>query len=82
MIQSDLDKFKNFDKKRSFFEFSNHTLESTRQLSRERLIDVQTEYYSMMLKKEMELLFAIMPPTDRGETVTYKSRKRGADNSL
>ena len=53
------DKFKNFDRKQSFLEFGNHTLESSRQLPRECLIDLQTEYYNMMLKKETELLFAI-----------------------
>ena len=36
----DWDKFKNFDRKRSFLEFSNHTLESDWQLPRERLIDL------------------------------------------
>ena len=36
----------------------------------------------MMLKKETELLFAVTPPADRDETVTYESRKRRADNSL
>ena len=33
----DWDKFKTFDKKQSFLEFSNHTLESVRQLPRGRL---------------------------------------------
>ena len=35
-----------------------------------------------MLEKEMELLFAITSPANRDETVTYESRKTGADNSL
>ena len=78
----DWDKFKNFDRKQSFLEFSNHTLESARQLPRERLIDLQTEYYSMKERKKTELLFPITPPGDRNETVTCESRKRGADNSL
>ena len=78
----DWDKFKNFDRKQSFLEFLNHTLKSARLLPRERLIDLQIDYCNMMLKKEMEFLFAIMPLANRDETITYKSRKRGADNSL
>ena len=33
----DWDKFKTFDKKQSFLEFSNHTFESVKQLPRGRL---------------------------------------------
>ena len=36
----DWDKFKNFDRKQSLLEFSNHFLESARQLPRERFIDL------------------------------------------
>ena len=35
----------------------------------------------MMLGKKTELLFGLTP-RDRDETVTYESRKRGANNSF
>ena len=70
-----------FDRKNSFPQFTNKTLESVKQLPRERLVSLQTDYYNMMLNKETKLLFGLTP-RDRDETVTYESRKRGADNSL
>ena len=34
------DRFKNFDRKKSFLKFTNHTLESVKQLPRERFISL------------------------------------------
>ena len=75
------DKFKEFDRKKSFLEYTNQSLETLKQLPKERLFELQKAYYKMMLEKETEFLFNYSP---RGwdETVTYESWKRGADNSF
>ena len=58
----DWDKFKTFDEKQSFLEFSNHILESVKQLPRGRLMDLQVHYYNIMLRQDTELLFSFSPP--------------------
>ena len=51
------DKFKEFGRKESFVEYTNQSLETLKQLPKERLFELQKAYYKMMLEKETEFLF-------------------------
>ena len=75
------EKFKEFDRKKSFLEYRNQSLETLKQLPKELLFDLQKAYSKMMLEKKTEFLFNYSPD-DRNETLTYKSWKRGVDNSF
>ena len=75
------DKFKEFDRKNSFLQYTNQSFETLKQLPKERLFDLQNAYYKMMLEKEAEFL-SNYSSYDRDETVTYESRKRSMDNSF
>ena len=75
------EKFKEFDRKKSFLEYKRQSLETLKQLLKKRLFEVQYGYYKMMLEKETDSLFNYSP-RDRDESVTYESRKRGAGNSF
>ena len=66
------DKFKESDRKKSFLEYTNQSLETLKQLPKERLFELQKSYYKMMLEKETEFLFNYSP-RGRDETVTYES---------
>ena len=50
------------------------------------MAELQVEYYNCMLKKDEEELFfdssSFFSRGNRDEIITYKSRKRSADNSL
>ena len=70
------DKFKEFDRKESFVEYTNQSLETLKQLPKERLFELQKAYYKVMLEKETEFLFNYSP-RDRDETVTYGRLKKG-----
>ena len=75
------DKFKGFDRKKCFLEYTNQSLETLKQLPKERLFELQKAYYKMKLEKVTEFLFNYSP-RDRNETVTYESQKRHVDNSF
>ena len=75
-------KFKAFNKKYSVSEFLNLSVSTLLSLEPNRLEEIQTSYYNMMLDKEtMEFPFYVSSPS-RDEYVTVESRKRGPDNSL
>ena len=83
----DWDKFRLLNGKENFLRYVNHTTDSIKQLPSACLAELQEDYYKRMLKKETERLFDGPPAPsfsriNRDEIVTYKSRKRGADNSL
>ena len=42
--------FKKFDKEESFLEYSNHTIETIRQLPKIKLMDLQVRYYNDMIE--------------------------------
>ena len=77
----DWDKYRDFNKKHSFLEYSNCSIQVLKKLSHERLMDLQTRYYNQMLEKESRDFFCF-PPAELDEVVTVESRKRGTDNSL
>ena len=77
----DRDKYRDFNKKHSFLEYSNCSVQVLKKLPRERLMDLQTRYYNKMLEKESRDFFCF-PPARRDGVVTVESRKRGTDNSL
>ena len=72
--------YRKFDREESFLEYSNHTIETIRQLLKIRLMDLQVRYYNDMIKNQNNFLVA--PNKNRDEILTIESRKRGPDNSL
>ena len=78
---TDRDKYRDFNKKHSFLEYSKCSIQVLKKLPGERLMDLQTRYYNKTLEKESRDFFCF-PPAGRDEVMTVESRKRGADNSL
>ena len=57
----DWDKYRDFNKKHSFLEYSNCSIQVLKKLPRERLMDLQTRYYNEMLEKESRDFFCFPP---------------------
>lgn len=78
----DWDKYREFNKRNSFVEFTKCSLQSLRQLPKDRLMDLQADYHNKMLEKEARASISVAPSDNRNEVVTIGSRKRNADNSF
>ena len=78
----DWDKYREFNKRNSFVEFTKCSLQSLRKLPKDRLMDLQADYYNEMLEKEARDSIFVAPSHNRNEVVTIGSRKRNADNSF
>ena len=72
---TDWDKYVQFTKKNSFLDFANCSTQSTRQIPRERLMNLQTTYYNKMLEKENSVFVDSIH--GRNEILTLENWKGG-----
>ena len=81
-------KFKEFDQKETFVQYTGLSEDTLRALPSDHLKPLQYSYYTQMLAKELpppqqqQELFFDGPSKQRGDQyVAYESRKRASDNS-
>ena len=72
--------FKKFDWEESSVEYSNHTIDTMRQLPKITLMDLQVRYYNDMIEKPNNFLF--VPNKNKDKVLTIESKKIVPDNSL
>ena len=75
-------KFKEFNKEYSLSEYTGLSNQTLRSLEPERLSQYQTDYYNMMIAKEAKESLFDVGSGNRGNSITFESRKRGADNKF
>ena len=70
----DWDKYRDFNKRHSFIEYNNCSIQVLKKLARECLMDLQTRYYNEMLEKESRDFFCVQP-AGRDEVATGQKKE-------
>ena len=76
------EKFKAFSNKYSLSEYTGLSNQTLGSLERERLSQYHTDYYNTMIAKEAKESLFDVGSGNRDNSITFESRKRGADNKF